>query len=212
MRSDDGPAHRVVRRPAGSPLPLGLAGLAIASLLVAGADLGWVATSETHTLGVLLLATAVPLQLVSCLGCLAAGDGAAAASVGLLATSWAAIAVTRLTSPPGSTSVALGLVMLAVTPLLLGAASAQLLAGKALVPAVVGAAAVRCALNGISELAGGGRWRDAAGVLGLLVVAAATYLVCAVTLADARVTSSRAAPPRPWAARRRRRRTPAAPG
>src|SRR5690348_15562240 len=115
-RRVDGDAPRldahVVLRPIASPFPVGLCGLAIASLLVTSLDLGWIPVVQGKQVGLLLLVTAVPLQAVAAVFCFPGRDAAAATSVGVLSVAWAADGLTRLTSPPGSTSPALGIVLL----------------------------------------------------------------------------------------------------
>lgn len=176
-------AARVFLRPLGSPLPVGLAGLAVASLLLSGLDLGWVSVTECKHVGALLLVTAVPLQAVALGFALLARDGAAATGMGVLATSWAAIGVAHLLSPAGSTSKALGLVLLAVGALLLGAGGAQAI-GKPLPGLAVVLAAARFVLTAIYQLTSVEGWQNVSGVAGLVVLAVAVYLVWALQLED----------------------------
>lgn len=176
---------RIFLRPMGSPLPLGLAGLAIASLLTAGVDLGWVAVTETRQMGFLLLIAVVPMQLLACAFAFPSRDGAAASTVGILAATWAAYGLTKLVTPPGLTSHVLGLLLLMAAGVLAGGAAGQA-TGKPLAGVVIGLAAARFAVNGIYELTGSGAWQNAAGVIGLVVAAGALYLVWALELEDAR--------------------------
>lgn len=161
-------------------MPLGLAGLAIASFLVSGLDLGWVPVTQGSQVGIVLLAAAVPLQGLACVFALAERDVATAAAMGPMAVSWAATGLLRLTSAPGSTSHALGLELLAAAALMLGAAAVQA-GGKPLVVGVIGCAATRFAVNGIYQLTGSSAWQHVSGWLGLAVAALA--LVIAWTLA-----------------------------
>jgi uncharacterized protein len=177
-------AH-VVLRPIGSPFPFGLAGLTIASLLVTGLDVGWIPVAESRQVGFLLLVTAVPLQAVAAAVSFPARDGAAAASMGVLSATWAATGLAHLTSPPGSTSTALGLVQLASAALLLTSATTQA-TGKLLTAVVVGLAAVRFAFTGLYELRASGRWQNASGAVGIAVAALALYAVWALQLEDER--------------------------
>jgi hypothetical protein len=176
---------RIVLRPQGSPLPLGLAGLAIASLLSTGLDLGWIPVAQSHEMGLLLLVTVVPIQLLACAFAFPARDGAAASTIGILAATWAAYGIVKATSSPGSTSGALGLVLLMAAGLLAGAALSQGM-GKALPGLVIALAAARFAASGIYELTAGAGWQDLAGAIGLAVAAGALYVVWALELEDAR--------------------------
>jgi succinate-acetate transporter protein len=178
------PPARLILRPVGSPLPLGLSGLTVASLLVSGLDLGWVATAESHQVGMLLLVVPVPLQAVACLIAFAARDGAAGTSMGLLAVSWAATGLIRLTSAPGDSSHALALQLFAAAGLLLGAAVGQA-GGKPLLGVVVGLAALRFAFNGLYEMTGSASWQTVSGWVGIAVMAGASYLVWALAFEDA---------------------------
>ena len=137
----DGARPEIFLRPLGSPLPVGLAGLAVASLVVSGLDLGWVNAADGHEVGLMLLIAGVPLQLVGCVFALPARDAAAATSMGLLSISWMGMGATRLLSPAGSVSHVLGLALLATGGLLAASALGQG-AGKPLAGLTLGLAAV----------------------------------------------------------------------
>jgi succinate-acetate transporter protein len=183
-RTQDGrlDAH-VVLRPLGSPFPFGLSGLAIASLLVTGLDLGWVPITQGKQVGFLLLVTAVPLQAIAGVFCLLARDGAAAVSMGVLSATWAADGLTRMTSVPGSTSTSLGLVLLISAGLLLASATTQA-TGKLLTALTIGVAALRFVFSGLYELTGSGAWQNVSGAVGIAVAALALYSVWALMLED----------------------------
>jgi succinate-acetate transporter protein len=181
----DGTATVVVLRPLGSALPLGFAGLAIASLLLSGLDLGWVPQTQRHALAAAILAGALPLQTASLVFALPARDGAAATATGLQAAAWASIGVIHALTPPGSTSAALGLGLLAIGPLLMLSAPAQAF-GKPLVAFVFALAGARFVLTGIYELSAASGWQDASGAVGLAVVAVAAYCIAAFELEAAR--------------------------
>jgi succinate-acetate transporter protein len=184
MATDGDLSARVFLRPLGSPLPLGLAGLTTASLVLSGLDLGWVSVAQTKHVAVVLLVTALPLQLIACVFSLLARDGAAAGGMGFLAAGWAAMGVIRLISVPGSTSPALGLALVALACLVAGSATTQGL-GKPLAALAIGLAAARFALTGIYELSSASGWQDASGAVGLGVTALAAYLVWALELEGA---------------------------
>jgi succinate-acetate transporter protein len=175
------PRSEIFLRPLGSPLPLGLAGLAVASLVVSGLDLGWVAATSGHDVGLMLLVAGVPLQLIGCAFALPARDAAAATSMGVLSISWMAMGLTRLLSPPGSVSHPLGLVLLATGGILACSAAGQA-AGKPLAGLTLGCAAARLILSGLHELTGSGGLQTASGIVGLAVVATAGYMVVALGL------------------------------
>lgn len=170
-------------RPMGSPLPVALAGLAVASLVVSGLDLGWLAKTSGHDVGLLLLVGGVPLQLLGCAFALPARDAAAATSMGLLSISWMAMGLTRLLSPPGSVSHVLGLLLLATGGLLLCSATAQA-TGKPLAGLTLGLAGARIILSALHELTASSGLQTVSGIVGLAVVATAGYMVVALQLEE----------------------------
>jgi succinate-acetate transporter protein len=177
---DQARAH-IFLRPIGTPLTIGMAGLAIASLVQSGFDLRWMDKSQAHDVGLILLAAPFVLQLVACVFAYLARDGAAGAALGVLATTWAAIGAIHLASSPGSRSGAIGLLLLAAGGVL--ALSAPAVASAKPLPALVFLlAALRFALGGIYQLGATGTWRDVAGIIGLVVLGLAAYCVLAFEL------------------------------
>jgi succinate-acetate transporter protein len=110
----------------------------------------------------------VPLQLLASVLGFLARDSLAGTAMGILSGSWLAVGLVLLTSPPGSTSDALGLFLLvAGTAMLLPATAA--LATK-LVPALVLATtALRFLVTGLYQLTASSAWKAAAGLVGLLL-------------------------------------------
>jgi hypothetical protein len=177
----NGLAPRVVLRPIGSPLGVGMSGLGIASLVQSGFDLHWVAASQATNVGLILLAVPFALQALACLFSYLARDGAAGSSLGILATGWLAIGLVHISSSAGSRSGALGLMLLAAASMLaLGAASVAIV--KPLPGVVFLMAALRFAVAGIYELGAAGAWGKAAGIVGLVLVAIAAYSALAFEL------------------------------
>jgi succinate-acetate transporter protein len=175
------PAARIYLRPIGSPLTIGMAGLAVASLLQSGFDLRWIDVTQATQVGVILLAVPFVLQLLASIFSYLARDGAAGAAIGVLATTWAGMGLVHIVSVPGSRSGALGLLLLAAGAVL--AFSGLAVAGAKPLPALVFLlAAVRFILAGIYELGGTSVWRNAAGVVGLVVLGLAGYSVLAFEL------------------------------
>jgi hypothetical protein len=183
----NGPASStVLLRPLGSPVALGLAGLTAASLVVSGVELGWIAAAERHHVALILLAFPFPLQFVACLIAFWARDGIAGTALGVLSTSWLATAVVWLSSPPAAVSGALGLLLLAAGALL-GGAGAVGARGNRLPGAIFVVEGVRFVLAAIHELGAGSAWQDAAGGVGLAVVALAGSAMIASLLREAAV-------------------------
>jgi hypothetical protein len=172
---------RVFLRPVGSPLTIGMAGLAVASLLQGGFDLGWVPKSQQADVGLLLASVPFILQLVACVFAYLARDGASGATLGVLATTWLGLGIVHISSSPGSTSGALGLLLLASGTVL--ALSAITVAwGKILPGAIFLLTGLRFVLAGVYELSGSAGWQEAAGIISLIVLAGAAYGILAFEL------------------------------
>lgn len=180
---DERPAVVVTVRPIATPLTLGFAGLAVISFVLSGLDLGWVSTSQAHTIDLIVLVFVVPLQGLSCIFGFLARDPAAAAGMGILAGTWAAFGASHLHSL-STTSPGLGLLLCAAAGALLVPASAAL-TGKPLAAAVLLLAAARFAVDGAYELTASSAVQQATGALGLAVTAIAIYAALAFELEGA---------------------------
>jgi succinate-acetate transporter protein len=174
------PAVQVVLRPIGSPLTVGMSGLAIASLVQSGFDLGWVSHAEAGEVGLILLAVPGLLQLIGCLLSYLARDGATGAAMGTLTGSWIALGLIRLLGPATTTN-ALGLMLLSAGLMLILSASAVAVA-KPLPSAVLVLAGVRFLLGGLGQLTALHAWTVAAGIIGLVILGLAAYTVLAFEL------------------------------
>ena len=119
------PSARILFRPLGSPLTLGMSGLAIVSLVQSGVELHWTRLDQTAQAGLVLIAVPFGLQLIACILSYMARDGATAgAAVGVLATSWLAIGLIHIFGTPGVTSGTLGLLLVTSGGVLFASASA----------------------------------------------------------------------------------------
>jgi succinate-acetate transporter protein len=163
------------------PLTIGMAGLAIASFVDSGFELQWIARSQAVQVGLILVSVPFTLQLTATVFSYLARDGAAGASLGVLASSWLALGLIHLVSTPGRVSGALGLMLLASGGVL--ALSAAAVAKAKPLPALVFvAAALRFALAGIYQLSTTAAWQHASGILGLVITALAGYCLLAFEL------------------------------
>jgi uncharacterized protein len=177
------PPVRVVLRPIAGPLALGFSGLAAATFVVSGLQLGWVEPEEGAKVGLCILAFTVPLQFTASVFGFLARDGVAATGMGLLSGIWATVGLVTITGEPGSTSDALGLFLLIVGVAMWAPASAA--AASKLVPAfVLATAGVRFVVTGLYQLTGNDAWEDTAGVIGLCLAALALYAAYAAELED----------------------------
>src|SRR3954469_7660067 len=126
---------QVTLRPVAPATPTGFLGLAAATVVLAAMNLGWIPSSEAHTVALVMIAFVFPLQGTASVFGFLSRDGVVATAMAVLAGTWLTVGLAMLTSPPGSTSDALGVLLLvsAVAMLLpaLGAAFSKL------VPALV---------------------------------------------------------------------------
>jgi succinate-acetate transporter protein len=177
------PPPRVFLRPIGSPLTIGMAGLAIASLVQSGLDLHWLAPTQSHDVGLILITVPFILQLLACVFSYLARDGATGAAVGVLSATWLSLGLVHLTSTPGSRSGALGLMLLTAGAMLCLSAIASVSA-KPLPALVFTLAGLRFLIAGIYELGAISTWQHAAGIVGLVICGIAGYCVLAFELED----------------------------
>jgi succinate-acetate transporter protein len=180
-RDDNHLAARIFLRPIGVPLPLGVAGLAIASFVDSGLELHWINHSQTREVGLILVAVPFLLQLIACVLSYLARDGATGATLGVLACTWLALGLIHIASPASRASGALGLLLLIVGA---SVALSALAVGTAKpLPAVLFlAAALRFELAGIYQLSTASAWEHASGILGLVISGLAAYCVIAFEL------------------------------
>lgn len=175
---------RIVLRPLANPLPLGFLALAAGTLLLSGLQLGWLGAEEGQSVALVLLAFVFPLQFLTSIFGYLSRDVVAGTGMGVLSGTWLTISLVMLTSPPGSTSNALGLfLLLAFVAMLIPALAAS--SAKLVPTAVLGGAALRFGVTGIYELTASPTWEDIAGVVGLVLCALALYAALAMTLEDA---------------------------
>lgn len=172
-------AARVLLRPIANPLALGFAGLAGASLVTSGLELGWIASSERDQVGLLMLLFAPPLQGTASIFGFLGRDVVAATGMGILTGTWLCTGAVFLATPPGSTSDALG-TFLALAAVALAMVASGGVRSKLLPAVVMGTAAVRFAVFAGYELTAAHPWRTAAGVLGVALCAIALVAVAAL--------------------------------
>lgn len=176
---------RIVLRPIGSPLPLGFTALGAASIVLTGLQLGWLPASQGHQVAMVILAFAVPLQLLASMFGFLARDSVGGTGMGVLAGAWLTTGTLTLTSTPGSTSRTLGLLLLFVAAALMVPTTAAAL-GKVAAAVVMFAAGARFARTGIYELTGRTGWEHTSGWWGLGLCLAALYAAMAFEVEDTR--------------------------
>src|SRR5205085_1705260 len=103
---------QVMLRPLANPLPLGFLALAVATLLLSAVQLQWLPIKDATAVAVILVVFVAPLQLLTSILGFLARDPVAGTGMGILAGTWAAVALVTLRSPVGTTSHGLGLLLL----------------------------------------------------------------------------------------------------
>jgi succinate-acetate transporter protein len=174
-RSEERP--QIVLRPIATPLPLGFVALAVGTLVLAPLQLGWLQDNETDQVAFVLLGFTAPLQATACIVGFRARDAVAATGMGVLAGTWTVVGVTLLTSTPGSTSDALGVMLLGTAAAL--AIPALSASRKPVAAAVLGTATLRFALTGAAQLTASQFWMQVAGWVGLALALLAWYAAAA---------------------------------
>jgi succinate-acetate transporter protein len=178
-------AARVFLRPIANPMGLGFLGLAGATMTVSALELGWIAASERGRVGLIMLIVAPIPQLIASVFGFLARDDIAASGFGWLTVIWLAYGIIEATTPPGSTSGALGVF------LVVGAAGLMLNAlgsgpRKGLPFYVLIVAALRVLLTAAFELSDAAGVKDAAAWVGVVLTPLALYASIALSLEDLR--------------------------
>jgi succinate-acetate transporter protein len=174
----------VVLRPVASPTSLGLFGLAAATFTLSGLQLGWAPASEGHHVALVLIGFAAVAQLVASLTAFVARDGTVATVMGVLSLTWLSVGLVMLTSPAGSRSPALGLLLL-FSAVAVGLSAMTAALSKVSAALVFLTASVRLLLTGAFHLTGSPWVKEAAGLVGLLLFVIAVYVAWASELEDA---------------------------
>jgi succinate-acetate transporter protein len=174
----------ILLRPLAGPLTIGFLGLAAATFVLAGLNLGWVKPEEGKQVALCIIAFTVPLQLLASILGFLSRDGVAASGMGLLSGIWLAQGLVLYSSPPGATSRALGLFLL-MGMVAMWAPATQALASKLVPATVLFTAGLRFGVTGLYQLSGAHAWKVAAGLVGLVLAALAVYAAYATGLEDA---------------------------
>jgi succinate-acetate transporter protein len=161
-------------RPIASPSSIGLFGLAAGAFALSGLQLDWVAADQAPQVALVLIAFAGVSQLIASLLAFLARDAVVATSMTVLALTWLSIGLVMNSSPPGSTSKALGLLLLASgTFMVLNGLTAAL---SKLVPSVIFLlAGLRFLTTGLYQLSANEGWKTTSGAIGLVLAALALY-------------------------------------
>jgi hypothetical protein len=165
-----------------TPLPITFLGLTIATTVYAGFETQFLPQADFHTIGWLVLAVPVPMQLLSAVWGLIRGELAAATGSSVLAATWLALALATITGTAGAPgpSKAESLLLFASAAALLVSVTTEIVDGKLVTAAVMLAAACRFVLTGVSGITHSQSWTDTAGIAGFalagIAFAAAFYV------------------------------------
>lgn len=177
------PAGRVFLRPLATPLPMGFLALMVATSGFSALQLGWIPPTQGHVIALAALVLAAPLQIIASVVGYLARDPVAAAGMALLGGTWALLGLTTVLSPPGTTSPALGILLIAAAVALLVPTISGF--AKPAAALVMGVAAARFAVTGWYELSASATWKSAAGWVGVALGAVALYAAFALELEGA---------------------------
>jgi succinate-acetate transporter protein len=173
-------AH-VMLRPIGNPLPFGFLGLTVATIALAGLNLGWVPSSEQHQVAIILIAFVFPIQATATIFGFLARDTVVASGIGVQGAAWLAIGLLLLTSSPGARSAGLALFLFVAPAALLSAVTVA--AESMVIPALVMAGTVaRFVMTGLFERTGNTAWEHASGWEGVALAGLALYAAVALDL------------------------------
>lgn len=183
--SETGPsqAATVTVRPYGNPLPLGFFAFGVGMVLLAGISLGLVSGDQVRPAGLLLAVFVFPLEFLAAVIAFLSRDTAAAAALGLFATSWAALGVLHVAAPQQDRSVAAGLFLSAFALMLVPLAVAGFL-GKTLLGVVLSVSALRASLAASYQLGAVRLVELADAAAALLLAVLALYAGTAFLLED----------------------------
>jgi uncharacterized protein len=173
-------------RPIGSGLPLGFFSFAVGMLILGCQAIGWIPVSEQRDGGMILMAFVFPLELVATIFAFLARDTLGATTLGLFTTSWLTIGWLQLESPPGATSVTLGIYLFGFATAVLLLATLSTLS-KPFFSLLLSVAAARMVLSGLYEVGASGKdvYRVSGG-FALALAVLAMYGGAALGLEDAR--------------------------
>lgn len=161
--------------PGATPLPITFLGLMIATTVYAGFETRILPRADFHTIGWLVLAVPVPMQLLAAVWGLIRGELAAATGSSVLAATWLALALATITGTPGAPgpSKAESLMLFTSAAALVVSVATELVDRKLLAAAVLATAACRFVLTGVSGLTHAQGWATTAGVAGFALAGVA---------------------------------------
>lgn len=161
--------------PGATPLPITFLGLAIATTVYAGYETRILPASDFHTVGWLVVAVPVPMQLLAAVWGLVRGELAAATGSAVLAATWLGVAMATINGtpgPPGPTK-AESLLLFAAAAGLVVSVATELVDRSVVAATVMLTTTVRFALTGVSGFTHTQGWATAAGIVGFVLAGVA---------------------------------------
>jgi len=161
--------------PGATPIPITFLGLTIATTIYAGFETKVLPAADFHTIGWLVIAVPVPMQVLAAVWGLIRGELAAATGSAVLAATWLALALATITGTVGAPgpSKAESLLLFASAAALVVSMTTEIVEGKLVTAAVFAVAACRFVLTGVSGLTHAQGWATAAGVAGFALAGVA---------------------------------------
>ena len=178
-------ATRISLRPIASPFPLGFLGLACATLLLSGRQLGWFSTQAGSEVALVILAVGAPLLLLASVFGFLARDTLAATGLGVSGASWLLIGLSTLLHPAPHPDHVLG-VFLFMAAAAVAVPALPALAMKVVPALVLVLTAARFLITGLYEVTASGTVQDIAGIVGLILVVASVYAALALEVESAK--------------------------
>lgn len=174
-------APSVFLRPIGTPMPLGMLGLTVATVMLGALQIGVVPVKDQHQVALSVLLFAVPLQSTAAVFGLLARDAVVGSGFGTQAAGWLTVGILMLLSPTGSRSPVLAVFLIVAAAALTSAVTVA--AQSEIVPALVMAATVgRWVLTAVYELLGSRAVEQASAIEGFVLGLLALYTAVAADL------------------------------
>src|SRR3954452_14680307 len=143
---------RIVLRPLGTPVALGLGAIFFGTTMLAGLQLEWLdPANDQRTVGLVALGAAFPLELLAAVLAFLARDALAGTGLGLFSGIWSVTGLTLLTGQPGATNDGYGMFLIlaaiGLVLLLLSAGTSRLFFG-----ALLTTGSARLLVSGLDEI------------------------------------------------------------
>jgi uncharacterized protein len=182
--ASDGAMTRIVLRPLGTVLPLGLFVFGVGMLLLGALGFGWIPQAQAKGLGIVLVAFVFPFESAAGLIAFYARDPLGGTVLSVFGGSWLALGLTHILLPPETTRV-LAFFLVGFAAVVASLAAVASLA-KPLLAAILTVSSLRAALDAAYQFSSSRALEHAAAGASLALAALALYAGLAFLLEDAR--------------------------